>query len=166
MMLRSVFSAILALFASAEAHAEADEPFDGYNALCGYEIVFRPNLFLSTAEITDEGDPLIVLDPNLLEPRQKFHRLFLIAHECAHHRLEHTTQEGLKTRSMSHNAVSDQELSADCWASEHLASVGYSKRLERIADEFYRRGFISPGQGYPAGIQRSNMIRLCAGLPL
>ena len=153
---------LLALLASpVRAAPPVGDPFPGYDDLCGYDIRVEPTAYLSKAQIV-EGDPVIVIDPRLLHPRQGFHRTFLIAHECAHHRMRHTTRAGLAKRHTARHGIRDQEMSADCWASETLARAGMLESLLEIADQFWRRGFVSPGGGYPSGIQRSNVIRHCS----
>jgi len=129
---------------------------------CNASVRYETNPYISKAYTDLDGSNHIVLDPSLREPDQIFHRLFLIAHECAHHELEHTSKAGLARRNTARHGVRDQELSADCWAAEHMTRLGYMKQTLSLADEFWRRGFMPPGQGYPAGIQRSNIIRHCA----
>ena len=157
--------ALLLLFALLTSAAAADpaseEPFAGYADLCGHEIRVERTAYLSKAQIVD-GVPLIVIDPSLLRPRQAFHRVFLIAHECAHHRMKHTSRAGLAKRNTARHGIRDQEMSADCWAAETLTRAGMLEPLLEIADQFWRRGFVSPGGGYPSGIQRSNVIRHCS----
>lgn len=146
------------------ASAADPEPFEGYAAQCGYPIIVERTVRLSQAHQDEDGNPVIILDPSLSEPRQGFHRRFLIAHECAHHRMEHTTRHGLAKRFTEQHGIRDQEMSADCWAAEVLTKAGMLPQITDIADQFWRRGFVSPGGGYPSGIQRSNMIRHCARL--
>ena len=138
------------------------EPYPGYGAECGFRIDIERTPYLSKAQILADDVPVIVIDPQLLRPRQAFHRTFLIAHECAHHHMKHTTRAGLAKRYTQHHGIRDQEMSADCWAAETLARKGMLPGLLDLADQFWRRGFVSPGGGYPSGIQRSNVIRHCA----
>lgn len=141
-------------------------PFATYKEKCDYVILRERTAHISKAEHAEDGTPRIVIDPTLDAPKQWFHRMFLIAHECAHHRMEHTTQEGIAIRLTRRNGVRDHELSADCWAAEELTRNGYVSQLLDLSDQFWRRGFVSPGQGYPSGIQRSNVIRHCAKIAL
>lgn len=103
---------------------------------------------------------MITLDPLLTYPSQHAHRRFMIAHECAHHKLEHTTLAGLIAR-RGDKGVEDQELSADCWASEALVKAGLYNDVRFVVDLFYRKGLHSPGAGYPSGVQRSTMMYHC-----
>ena len=149
----SVVSGVISAF---DSDVEADE-----GSACDAKLRYEPTPQISKAYIDHDGTRHIVLDPILKSPEQAVHRKFLIAHECAHHELKHTTREGLARRNSLHNAVRDQELSADCRASEQLFKHDLSDELLGLADEFWRRGFVSPGQGYPSGVQRSNIIRHC-----
>lgn len=136
------------------------EPYPGYARECGYPILFKATRHVSFARIHPRHGPVIWLDPTLSLPHQRMHRLFLIAHECAHHRLGHTTPRGLKLRA-GLNGVPDQELSADCWAAEALTRAGHERMARLIGDQMYRKGLYSPGARYPSGVQRSTMIVHC-----
>lgn len=142
----------------------AGEPFSGYNELCGYKMVTDNTVHVSLATVDPSGTPLIVLDPRLDAPWEKHRRVFLIAHECAHHRLGHVTPDNLALRSVSRGAVRDQEMSADCWAAEQLAQIGEDRTVQVMMDRFFKSGFYSPGGGYPSGLQRSTIIRECADI--
>lgn len=138
------------------------EPFSGYDRLCGFKVVVEPTAHISLATLDAAGTPLIVLDPRLYSAGEEFRRVFLIAHECAHHLLGHVTEDNFALRSASRSAVRDQEMSADCWAAEQLAVVGEDRIVRIMMDRFYKSGFYSPGGGYPSGLQRSTIIRECA----
>lgn len=136
------------------------EPFAGYSKACGYPILFENITTVSLARIDPRLGKIIVLDPLLTYPAQEAHRRFLIAHECAHHVLGHTSINGLRNRTKL-KGVEDQELSADCWAAEALATTEHSADAGFMVDSFYRKGLYSPGSGYPSGVQRSTMIYHC-----
>lgn len=140
----------------------AGEPFSGYDDLCGFPVVTDRTAHISLATVDPSGAPLIVLDPRLDAPGEEYRRTFLIAHECAHHRLGHVTKDSFALRSVSRRAVRDQEMSADCWAAEQLARVGEDRTVRIMMDRFFKSGFYSPGGGYPSGLQRSTIIRECA----
>jgi len=137
------------------------EPYTGYNRDCGYPIIFARIATVSEARIDRRLGPVILLDPFLNYPGQARHRKFLIAHECAHHKLSHTTKKGLHDRFNRSKGVEDQELSADCRASEALVSAGLFADAVFVADLLYRKGLHSPGSGYPSGVQRSTLIYHC-----
>jgi len=136
------------------------EPFPNYSKICGYPILFANINSVSLARIDPRLGKIIVLDPLLTYPAQDAHRRYLIAHECAHHLLGHTTPKGLKNRA-KRKGVEDQEMSADCWAAETLAVTRFTSEVVFMADAFYRKGLVSPGSGYPSGVQRSTMIYHC-----
>ena len=154
---------VLAFAFGLGAAAKAEEaPFPGYDELCGYPIVHIPNLTISQAVVEPTGEKVIVLDPSLQTPQEAAQRQFLIAHECAHHRMEHAGIASRQARVVSRRLVRDQELSADCWAAETLAARGLERTIRIMADRFFKAGLYSPGGGYPAGVQRSTIIMHCA----
>ena len=138
------------------------DAFPAYSRQCGFPIVFAPTLSISQAVLDNRGRPVIVLDPSLGASEETDRRIFLIAHECAHHRMGHSRAASVAERLLSPGLVRDQELSADCWAAEHLARHGFDRAVQLVALRFHRSGLYSPGHGYPAGIQRSSIIRQCA----
>ena len=154
-----MMGALLALPALAET---AEEHFPGYARLCGYPLVVASTASVAQARLNKAGEPVIVLDPVLSEPEQSHRRIFMIAHECAHHRLSHVTKLQRRKRRQSRRIVRDHELSADCWAAETLAEARMDRTLEVMEDRFFRAGLYSPGGGYPAGVQRASIIRACA----
>ena len=167
--LPTIFSALVVLVSSHVSAGPASdkiaqrvlEPFPGYARKCGYPILFANVSTVSLARIHARFGKIIVLDPILTYPAQGAHRRFLIAHECAHHRLDHTAHKGLWMRRTVDKGVEDQELSADCWAAETLVAAGLGHEVRGIAEAFYRKGLHSPGSGYPSGVQRSTLIYHC-----
>ncbi len=137
------------------------EPFPGYQAVCGMPILYLPTPNVSLAMRDTQNQPLVILDPRLSLAEDRARRAFLAAHECAHHKLNHTSLAGLLSRRGSASVVLDQELSADCWAAELLSKLGHDEIVTILAEHFYRRGLYSPGAGYPSGLNRSNIIRIC-----
>lgn len=135
-------------------------PFPGYIRHCGYPIVYKYNSHISYAKIDPRLGPIITLDPRLAHPSEAGHRRFLIAHECAHLRLTHTSKRGLRLRRRA-GGVEDQELSADCWAAELLVAAGMANDVRVMVDRLYRKGLYSPGSGYPSGVQRSAVLYHC-----
>ncbi|MEM8700027.1 MAG: M48 family metalloprotease [Pseudomonadota bacterium] len=140
------------------------EPFQGYDQICGMPILETKVNELARAMRDTRGDPVIVLDPLLRLPGHEARRVFLIAHECAHHVLGHTERKMILARSKDPAVVRDQELSADCWAAETLAAAGEDEAVRLIMEDFFRQGAIEPGRGYPSGLNRSRIILQCSGL--
>lgn len=154
-----VYCAVLTFSVRAEPF---EEPFPGYARLCGYPLLTSSTPSVALAKLNRAGDPVIVLDPVLDQPTESHRRLFLIAHECAHHKMGHVHAPELRKRILSRRVVRDHELSADCWAAEVLAQAGLDRSVKVMEDRFYRAGLYSPGGGYPAGVQRATIIRECA----
>lgn len=140
------------------------EPFETYDETCGYPILETPLPQLALAVRDTRGDPVIVLDPTLRTRGHEARRVFLIAHECGHHQLDHTTSSAVRIRAGDPDIVLDQELSADCWAAEELMRAGEEQVVRVMIEDFFRQGALSPGKGYPSGVQRSRLILQCAGL--
>lgn len=143
------------------AHAEEPEPFAGYKELCGYQIIYWPTRQLALSHITPDERKVIILDPILRLEQEHPRRLFLTAHECAHHRMDHSSKTSVEKRVSTQGEVSRQELSADCWAAGTLVRAGHQDAIETIAMMFYQSGEASPGNGYPPGTQRALMIKRC-----
>ncbi|MFK7942725.1 MAG: hypothetical protein AB8B85_07435 [Paracoccaceae bacterium] len=156
-----VTSLTIASFFETLAFAQ-NEPFPGYDAKCGYRLIYAPTQTVSQAVIDRYGEEIIVLDPSLAHEQEAAQRTFLIAHECAHHRMDHAQDVSRKKRQRSAKVVRDQELSADCWAAETLAEIGEDRTIRIMADRFFKAGLYSPGGGYPAGMQRSTIVMHCA----
>lgn len=158
---------ILVIFMAASSLAlgslrPAEEPFPGYTDLCGYRLVYEANPTISQAVVRPSGEKVILLDPMLAQEQETAQRQFLIAHECAHHRMDHAGVASRQARLRSAKVIRDQELSADCWAAETLAQRGLDRTIRIMADRFFKAGLYSPGGGYPAGIQRSTIVMHCA----
>lgn len=158
----SLFSLFAAVFSYCTFADEIEEAFPGYADLCGYPIVVSTTPTIAQAVIGAEGSKVIVIDPSLQAPEESFRRTFMIAHECAHHRMGHSNLASRQQRILSSRVVRDQELSADCWAAETLARAGQDRTTRLMADRFFRGGLYSPGNGYPSGLQRSTIIQQCA----
>ena len=133
--------------------------FAGYDEFCGVPVVVRPNSQVATAELDSFGRPVIHIDPGAMA-NWTTSRVFVLAHECAHHRLGHITPGGLWARNTLFWATRTQELEADCWAARALASVGYRQDLERAYIDFAYQGGIPPGN-YPSGLERSQTVARC-----
>ena len=160
----ALISAVLAGVPGAGSGTDAGEqsPVTGINNLCNYQIRFAPTRSISQAVIDVDGQAVILLDPSLRGDGAAERRLFLILHECAHHRMGHAAADSVAQRTQSGSIVRDQELSADCWAAEMLARHGNEHAIRLMELRFHRAGLYSPGQGYPSGLQRSSIVRQCA----
>lgn len=137
------------------------ETFPSYGALCGYPIVSVITRTRAEAALDADGMPVVALDPSLWAPEEEAHRTFLIAHECAHHRLGHLAPGALAARRSNARVVTDHELSADCWAAEMLARDGLWEVVDAMIIRFYRAGMAAPGRGYPPGVTRAQILYTC-----
>lgn len=155
-------AAITVLLGTSIRAESQGEPFPGYDALCGYPLVIASTPSVAVAHVDRSGRPVIILDPVLEVESERHRRMFLIAHECAHHRLGHSVKREQRKRKLLPKLVRDHELSADCWAAETLAQAGENRAVRVMEDRFFRAGLYSPGGGYPAGVQRASIIRECA----
>ncbi len=138
-----------------------DDLFSGFSETCSQKIIYRPTARVSQAEHDENGNEVIVLDPSLKSPAEKSRRIFLAAHECAHHLFGHTSAEGLIERRYVVGMIAKQELMADCWAAEYLGRLGQGGDMAAIAESFYRRGRLYAVNGYPSGIERALTVRRC-----
>ena len=139
----------------------SDSLFSGFSETCPQKIIYRPTARVSQAEHDENGNEVIVLDPSLKSPAERNRRIFLAAHECAHHLFGHTSVEGLIERRYVIGMISKQELMADCWAAEYLGRLGQGGDMAAIAESFYRRGRLYAVNGYPSGIERALTVRRC-----
>lgn len=142
-------------------YSPGDPMFDGFAARCDMPVVYRSTWHGSLAEHDDAGRPVIVLDLSLRLPARRFQRNFLLAHECAHHLLGHTSPDAVAMRRTHGAVVAAQEKAADCWAAQFLGQLGRDDEAKAMAEFFYRRGTGLPGGGYPSGADRSTLIQHC-----
>lgn len=161
-VLYAALAGVLSALVPAGAAAVEDDPFPGYSAVCGYPVRFVPTPFVAQAVLDVRGREIILLDPSLDTEEERPRMQFLVAHECAHHRMRHALPHSRRARALSTAVVRDQEMSADCFAAELLARLGLERPLHVMAQRFHRGGLYSPGGGYPAGIQRAAIIQQCA----
>ena len=89
---------------SAQAEDQS-EPFPGYDNACGYRIVVTPTSSVSQAVVRPDGTRVILLDPRLDSGIERFRRIFLIAHECAHHRMGHADPASRRGRAICERAL-------------------------------------------------------------
>lgn len=152
-----ILGVALCLFAHA---AKAQSLFVGFDDFCGLPVVVAHDPQGASARTDQFGQKFIHIDPGAMA-NWTASRIFLLAHECAHHRLGHTNAQGNLERFMGGTAK--QELEADCWAAKKLTESGYEDEVNRTANQTSSMGhFASPG--YPTGTQRSKNILQCAGI--
>lgn len=139
-------------------HSNADM-FVGYDSFCGLPVVVGNDPQIATARTDQYGNKFIHIDPGAMN-NWTMSRMFTLAHECAHHLIGHTSQIGNLERFSGGTAK--QELEADCWAAQKLASIGFNGEINRAILDHAKTGHFS-GSGYPSGVQRANNILNCVG---
>jgi hypothetical protein len=158
MLLSLLVSLLLMPGTSSEANAAG--MFVGYDAFCGLPVVQGPDPQIATARRDQFGRPFIHIDPSAMA-NWSSSRIFTLAHECAHHRLGHTSQLGARHRYMG--GTRQQELEADCWAARQLSANGYYQDITATVVQQAMRGHFA-GSGYPSGRERATNVLACAGL--
>ena len=131
----------------------------GFDSFCGLPVYTGYNPQIATAEIDINGQPIIHIDPSAFN-NQSHSRLFVLAHECAHHKLGHTSQFGKAQR--FYGGTRQQELDADCWAAKQLKKYGFFNDINYATFVNIANGFFT-GNGYPSGVERAKNIQECAG---
>ncbi|CAD7849802.1 MAG: hypothetical protein [Olavius algarvensis Delta 4 endosymbiont] len=149
---------VIVLFLVTPSKGIADM-FAGYDAFCGLPVVVGPNPQMATAETDRIGRKFIHIDPRAMSNWTNS-RIFVLAHECAHHRLGHTSSMGKLERFSGGTAR--QELAADCWAAKKLRQIGYEFDISRTILQHASRGHFS-ANGYPSGNRRARNILNCIG---
>ena len=152
----------LALFAimisSSQVQAQP-EMFAGYDSFCGLPVIVGNNPQDASARRDANGAPYIHIDPSVMA-NWSLSRIFALAHECAHHRLGHTTSLGMYERYTG--GTGQQELEADCWAAEELSMRLETDDIIRTIVQYANQGHYPLGGGYPSGAERARNIFQCA----
>jgi hypothetical protein len=115
-MIKTIFLLALSLFLT---HTVSAQPlpcrsFDG---------VFVPYIFDQTlqdvgvARRIQNGQPIIIINPNVVGPLPEFVRQFWYAHECAHHAL-------LPSQ--------NSEINADCYAIKAIRNIGIVVNQQQV----------------------------------
>lgn len=131
--------------------------FAGYDSLCNLPVIVGSDPQLATARVDNSGNPYIHVDPAVMS-NWTTSRIFVLAHECAHHLLGHTTSLGKMQR--FRGGTKQQEMKADCWAAKVLLDAGYTADITRTILEWANKGHFS-ASGYPSGIERAKNISNC-----
>lgn len=156
MKLLTTMLGVFLLFLTHSAQAQA--MFAGFDDFCKLPVVVGDDPQTASARTDQYGRKYIHMDRGAMADWTA-PRIFVLAHECAHHRLGHTSALGHLERYTGGTAK--QELEADCWAARVLAQAGYHGDIKRMMlQTAYMGHFASPG--YPTGTQRSVNIGKCA----
>lgn len=148
--------AVAALFMSKQVSAQV--MFVGYDSFCGIPTSVGNTGRGAIADIDAAGMPYIIIDPDMFANWTNS-RLFVLAHECAHHKLGHTRGLGRVER-MSPWGTRSQELAADCWAAKALLERGAHFDINRVIRNHLNMGHVSRG-GYPSGVERARNVSRC-----
>ena len=151
-----LFCALLA----ASHNTCAQAMFAGYAKFCGVPVVVTPTPHLAFATLDQAGNPVIYIDPSAMS-NWTASRMFIIAHECAHHKQGHLLPEGIQPSGKALLDIKHQELEADCWAAGRLADIMAMKDLHKVIVQFISQGS-TPQGNYPSGKERAAMIARCA----
>jgi hypothetical protein len=133
--------------------------FAGYDAFCGLPVVVGRDPQTATARTDRFGQKYIHIDPGAMG-NWTASRVFVLAHECAHHLLGHTSPLGAMERFSGGTAK--QELEADCWAARQLRRAGLDFEITRTVLQNASQGHFAAG-GYPSGRRRALNVSRCAG---
>lgn len=150
-------------FLTASLNVCAEAMFAGYAQFCGVPVIVTPNPHIASAAMDPSGNPVILIDPEALS-NWSAPTIFMIAHECAHHKQGHILPDGMEFRKKTFSGTRQQELEADCWAAGRLADIMAMKDLHRVIVYFFSQGS-RPQGNYPTGMERAAMVVRCAEIP-
>lgn len=104
-----------------------------------------------------QGRGVILYDPQVMA-KLPYLKPFVLAHECAHHALDHTSPQGLLREG---HLFKQKELDADCWAARILTEQGEQTIVEDQIALFLAQKTPSPGPRYPAWKTRAKRLQGC-----
>jgi hypothetical protein len=145
-------------------NASAQQMFAGYDQFCGVPVVVIANPQSASAARDQIGNPVIYVDPSVMQ-NWSTSRMFALAHECGHHKLGHSTPQGMWFRNTQAWATRQQELDADCWAAQKLAQIQDVQDLRRMILQFASQGPMPQGP-YPSGRERAMAVAQCSGISI
>jgi len=157
--MNTLIKSLLVMVVLSFAHNSQAQMFVGYDAFCGLPVIVGSDPQQATARTDQFGQKFIHVDPAVMADWSAS-RIFVLAHECAHHLLGHTN--GLGQLERFHGGTKKQELEADCWAAEALLNAGQNFDITRTMLEHANQGHFS-SNGYPSGQERAMNIASCAG---
>lgn len=107
---------------------------------------------VGVAHTMQNGQPVIVVNPNVVGPLPEYVRQFWYAHECAHHAL---------------HPMQNSEISADCYAIKAIRNIGIISNPQQVA---VLLNYIStlPGNGMTGhlpGPERAQNLYACLATP-
>lgn len=107
---------------------------------------------VGVAHTIQSGQPVIVINPNVVGPLPEYVRQFWYAHECAHHAL---------------HPMQNSEINADCYAIKAIRNIGIISDQQQVT---ILLNYIStlPGNvmtGHLPGPARAQNLYACAATP-
>ena len=163
-----VLAAVFAV-AGAAGCTPMEEPFPGYNDVCGLAIKDQPHFYKdhSSALWTYTSGPKAghryIGISEAFDKEHKAYRIFTIAHHCGNHVHNHRpTFDHLGRQIRSTEETHQDELEADCWAAKTLAAAGFDDW-----DKLFKYGAFSTAPSdeiNPSGPTRQKNVRRCAGI--
>jgi hypothetical protein len=132
-------------------------------APCGVPIVWQPTPLQAQATLNPfNGMPIILVHPSLPHIVGSAGMRFVLAHECAHHNLNHVM---LNLQILSTNPYAMPwlnpkiELHADCEAGRYLRKKNDSQAIQAGIQLMGNSGPFPTGPNYPTGNERVTAIR-------
>ena len=104
-----------------------------------------------------QGRRVILIDPDVMAALP-YLTPFVLAHECAHHVLGHTSPRGLLREG---HRFRQKELDADCWAAHRLGQANETDSVLAQIELFQSQDSVSPGPRYPAWRTRAKRMQAC-----
>jgi hypothetical protein len=159
-MSNRLIAALAGLAAIAAAALPGSAAAEGAYKRC-YDLQGRPVAVLASAEVKmgnvaiagrlKDGRPFIAYNPEALKRFNPVTRLYIYYHECAHHRLGHSS--GYRPQ--------NRENAADCFAIRYMTRQGMlnDARMRIIMDDVRRYG--SSDNVHLPGPQRARLLASC-----
>lgn len=125
------------------------------SSFTGIPVPYIPDPTLNNVGVAhrmQNGQPIIVINPNVVGPLPEFVRQFWYAHECAHHAL---------------HPMQNSEINADCYAIKAIRNIGLISNQQQVG---FLLNYIStlPGNvmtGHLPGPARAQNLYACFATP-
>ena len=125
---------------------------------CNATVIEGPNPRGASSSTQTMG-AVILIDRDVLA-KMPFEFEFVLAHECGHHLLGHTSIEGMLRQEFQFR---DKELAADCWGARMLNDAGEVDILTRQLATFRTQGDARSIPRYPTFRERAERLHECIG---
>ncbi|MDG0816247.1 M48 family metalloprotease [Bdellovibrio svalbardensis] len=152
-----LFLAILALSSQSHALMNIDQCVDSNQ----YNVIYQSNFQIMQAgegRIIN-GAPVILVNPQLMQNNSPGVNQFILAHECAHHRLGH-----IVSLTFNNYYPPTFEFDADCLAIKEMRNQNLLN--QQIVSQIYQMiGGLMEDASHPAGPRRVQYIQQCLNQP-